>query len=102
MSGIYIPDVSLPVEGDFELWIAVRKDGSFTYNVSGGWRDGNQKVVPVPPHGRLGDLDALSKEVNRICDEYDAAIISEMTCLNRLLSALNNALTINPSEEAES
>ena len=51
--GLYIPDLRLPADGDFELWIAVRKDGSFTYNVRGGWQDGKQKAVPVPPHGRL-------------------------------------------------
>ncbi len=59
--GLYIPDLRLPADGDFELWIAVRKDGSFTYNVRGGWQDGKQKAVPVPPHGRLGDLDKLEK-----------------------------------------
>lgn len=57
--GLYIPDLRLPADGDFELWIAVRKDGSFTYNVRGGWQDGKQKAVPVPPHGRLIDADAL-------------------------------------------
>ena len=59
--GLYIPDLRLPADGDFELWIAVRKDGSFTYNVRGGWQDGKQKAVPVPPHGRLGDLDRLEQ-----------------------------------------
>ena len=58
--GLYIPDLRLPADGDFELWIAVRKDGSFTYNVRGGWQDGKQKAVPVPPHGRLIDADALT------------------------------------------
>ncbi len=58
--GLYIPDLRLPSDGDFELWIAVRKDGSFAYNVRGGWQDGKQKAVPVPPHGRLIDADALT------------------------------------------
>ncbi len=63
MSGIYIPDMSLP--GEEDLWIVVRKDGSFTYNVREGWQDGKQKTVPVPPHGRLGDLDALAEYVHQ-------------------------------------
>jgi len=58
--GLYIPDLRLPADGDFELWIAVRKDGSFAYNVRGGWQDGKQKAVPVPPHGRLIDAGALT------------------------------------------
>lgn len=61
-------------------------------------RRGNCAIVPVPNHGRLGDLDALNKEVDRICDEYDAGIVSEITCLNRLLVALKNAPTIIPAE----
>lgn len=97
--GLYIPDLRLPDDGDFELWIAVRKDGSFTYNVRGGWKDGKQKAVTVPPHGKLGDLDALTKEVNRFCDQYDAGIISTSTWANGILHALFNAPTIIEAEE---
>ena len=60
--GLYIPDLRLPADGDFELWIAVRKDGSFTYNIRGSWQDGKQKAVPVPEHGDLinrGTLDVI-------------------------------------------
>ena len=59
--GLYIPDLRLPADGDFELWIAVRKDGSFTYNIRGGWQNGKKKAISVPePHGRLIDADALN------------------------------------------
>lgn len=70
MSGIYIPDIRLPVEGDFELWIAIRKDGSFTYNVRGSWQDGKQKVVPVPEHGDLIDRDYLKQTHCAECTLY--------------------------------
>ena len=59
MRGLYIPDVSLPEE-DFELWIAVKKDGSFTYNVNGNWHNGKQKAIPIPPYGKLINEEALS------------------------------------------
>ena len=62
MSGIYIPDVSLPGDGDFELWIAIKKDGSFTYNVSGGWHNGKNKAITVHDHGRRVDGDRLLSE----------------------------------------
>lgn len=62
--GLYIPDLRLPADDDFELWIAVRKDGSFTYNVRGGWQDGKQKAVPVSPHGRLIDADRLKESLD--------------------------------------
>ena len=77
MSGIYIPDVSLPGEGDFELWIAVKKDGSFTFNVRGKWDNGEHKAIAVPDHGRLIDADALAARYEKLraedrdilCDE---------------------------------
>ena len=59
MSGIYIPDVGLPQDGDFELWVSIKKDGSYNYNISGLWNKGERKAVPVPPHGDLIDRDAL-------------------------------------------
>ena len=103
MSGIYIPVVSLPGEGDFELWIAVRKDGSFTYNVRGGWQDGKQKAVPVPPHGRLGDLDKLE----RMFADIDNAPYSGFDGEEPFYSAddaaqiIRLAPTIIPAEEGE-
>ena len=70
MSGIYIPDISLPGDGDFELWIAVRKDGSFTYNVRGGWNDGKHKVISVPDHGRVVEADALLATGRETFEDY--------------------------------
>ena len=92
--GLYIPDLRLPDDGDFELWIAVRKDGSFTYNVRGGWQDGKQKAVPVPPHGRLIDADALAEQA-----------ITEWFCGNPRVNvpwrAVSDAPTIIEAEEGE-
>jgi hypothetical protein len=93
--GLYIPNVRLPDDGDFELWIAVRKDGSFTYNVRGGWRDGKQKAVPVPPHGRTIDKDVMCNECRRIAEEYDGIYPDCTYCPAHL------APTIIPAEEGE-
>lgn len=82
MGGLYVPDVILPGDGDFELWIAIKKDGSFTYNVSAKWRDGKQKVVPVPPHGRLGDLDKLVEKIDGIWDCNDMVFKPNDHCCN--------------------
>ena len=57
--GIYIPDMEMPKDGDFELWIAIKKDGSFTYNIRGKWKNGKQKVIPVSDHGRLVDATEM-------------------------------------------
>lgn len=93
MGGIYIPDVSLPEDGDFELWIAVKKDGSFTYNVRGAWQAGNQKAVPVPPHGRLIDADALLKKCEFVCTDDDVDVRAVR------YSVIEDAPTIIPAEE---
>ncbi len=69
--GVYIPNVRLPADGDFELWIAVKKDGSFTYNVKGSWQEGKQKAIPIPPHGDLIDRNKLrEKEFIHDSDAY--------------------------------
>ena len=93
--GLYIPDLRLPADGDFELWIAVRKDGSFTYNVRGGWQDGKQKAVPVPPHGDLIDRDALLKKCEFVCTDDDEDIRAVR------YSIIENAPTVLEAEEGE-
>lgn len=51
-------------------------------------------AVPVPPHGRLGDLDALFDEVYKAWGvEYD-----EGEC-NTLMGLINGAPTIIETEE---
>ena len=63
-------------------------------------RRDNCPLVPVPPHGRLIDADALWVEINKICDRRDAAIITDLTCIQQILSALRHSPTIIPAEEA--
>lgn len=60
-----------------------------------------KSAVPVPPHGRLGDLDNLRKKFETICDRYDAGIISEGVCMNMMLQEVISAPTIVESEENE-
>ena len=59
------------------------------------------KAAPVPPHGRLGDLDELWVEINTICDRRDAGIISDLTCLQQILSAIRHIPTIVKAEEGD-
>lgn len=58
-------------------------------------------LVPVPPHGRLIDVAVLWVEINKICDRRDAGIISDLTCLQQLLSAVRHAPTIIQAEEVK-
>ena len=103
--GLYIPDLRLPADGDFELWIAVRKDGSFTYNVRGGWQDGKQKAVPVQSHGRLINADAMITSVKRQTDFLknmggDLATVAEIL-EKGILQEIENAPTVIPASEEE-
>lgn len=71
----------------------VHPDGKVFADLDGGWRE--YKAVPVPPHGRLIDADAL---ISRVTDEkgnyygHDCAVIGE---------AVESAPTIIPAEEGE-
>lgn len=56
-------------------------------------------LVPVPPHGDLIDRVELWVEINRICDRRDAGIITDLACLQQILSVVRHAHTIIPAEE---
>ena len=92
--GVYIEGMKMPKEGEHPLWIALHSDGTVEYNANKG--DGWQMTtaVPVPPHGRLGDLDALAESV-RNPGIFPPVVSSEV------LAFLRNAPTIIPAEEGE-
>jgi len=89
MSGIYIPGLRVPEENEDELWIAVRSDGTVTFNAEYGWTTNKGKAVSVPPHGRLIDADAL------VHSYYHAP------SFHNLCKAINEAPTIIPAEEEQ-
>lgn len=72
--GIYLPNVDMP-KGDKVVTIQICPDGSIWQQYRGTVP--NAKAVPVPPHGRLGDLDALVKRLEsekaaaKQIDNYD-------------------------------
>ena len=92
MSGIYIPGLRVPGENEDELWIAVRSDGTVTFDAECGWTTNKDKAVSVPEHGRLIDADALFKEIG-----MDGRFgILEAMCIQ---SIIHDAPTIIPAEE---
>lgn len=108
MSGIYIQNMEMP-KCHF-------KTGE-SHNVHGFWMvypNGTSKLrtmvdrdhwvcdaISVPNHGRCIDSDALWVEINKICDRRDAGIISDLICINQLLSAIRHASTIIPADHAD-
>ena len=59
MSGIYISGVEL--SDKFPMWLMVYPDGAVEMCGQETWTLLDKPAIPVPDHGRLGDLDALEK-----------------------------------------
>ena len=55
---LYIPGLNLPPKGEKPITLMIFHDGSIWYYDD---EAGSVKAIEVPPHGRLGDLDALIK-----------------------------------------
>ena len=74
------------------------RTGESTYEYLIGYLK-NCPIFEILPHGRLIDADALWVEINNICDSRDAGIITDLTCIQQILSALRHAPTIIPASE---
>ena len=105
--GIYLPNMEMPTKG-YRL-ILIHADGTAQST------DGEMTAVPVPPHGRLIDADALTETTDgiwdcndlyfqpndKICDPNDCKGCKwreTMDCFRRMV---RHAPTIIPAEEGE-
>ena len=59
------------------------------------------KVVPVPPHGRSIDADAVIDLVMQYCPDDDGVCSKAGADLRELLDEIESLPTIIPAEEAE-
>ena len=57
MSGLYLPGMEMPNKGEYSATFQVYADGSATLYL--WYEDVAHEAIPVPPHGRLIDADAL-------------------------------------------
>ena len=97
MSGIYIPGMAMPERcGDCEIGPSAEMDGNVCpfYQLHGeeqakfiNIRHTDCPVIPVPDHGRLGDLDRLALEM---MDAKNA---------DQALAMVDDAPTIIPAEK---
>jgi hypothetical protein len=98
--GLYIPNMQMPTGGRilivFPSGRVLEVSADETQDI---FREA--KAFPVPPHGDSIDRAALLVKINKICDRRDAGIISDLTCLQQITSALRHASTIIPAEPAE-
>jgi len=86
MAGIYIPGMEIPEEhGAHKIRLFVREDGTASiWGLEEYIPHEPLEVIPVPDHGRLGDLDELKTAATRrlyasnhgsMAEAYYAAII---------------------------
>ena len=69
---ILIPGMKMPKNGVLVLKIDTK--GNVCTTARNDFK--KYKAIELPPHGRLGDLDALSKSLDKLCDricEYSKA-----------------------------
>ena len=87
--GVYIKGMEMPTS---PVLFCIHPDGKVFADLEGGWRE--YKAVPVPPHGRLIDADALREDwLENGENEY-------IYDTNAILCSLDAAPAIIPAEEA--
>ena len=97
--GLYIKDMKMPNFGYRE--IRIYPNGRVMEEDECGIEEVIGTAEQVQLHGRLIDTGALWVKINKICDRRDAGIITDLTCLQQILSAVRHAPTIIPAEEDE-
>lgn len=107
MSDLLIRGMEMPKS---PVLFCIHPDGKVFADLEGDWRE--YKAVPVPPHGRLIDADALMHEFEKAQrtmeqhgQEYSCSFMSssqelstEWYCVEDMVE---NAPTILPAEEGE-
>lgn len=93
--GVYIKGIQMPKENQRGLWVVIHSDGTVEYDTGDyGWQTLRNAAIPVPPHGRLIDADALEYHADNVRDPMGR---TEKTVMWKKIEA---APTIIPEEEA--
>ena len=99
---ILICGMDIPKEGNWRS-IRIYPDGTIGRPI--GFGDyalvEGAKAVPIPPHGRLGDLDAAVELAMQYCPDDDGSCPKAGSDLRELLDEIEILPTIIPAEEGE-
>lgn len=105
MSDLLIKNMEMPKPGQIVL-VEIDENGDVFAAYDGGRTKLTQyKAVPVPPHGRLGDLDELAKQIEH--DRYHhthtdgLAVRHHIAEYGHFLKKIADTPTIIPAEEGE-
>ena len=104
--GVYIKNFKMPPPGKYRACVIVDEFGArLTVDVATSYSDRDLRVdpiFPVPPRGRLGDLDALEETIEALIEKHlHGYTKSTWDFVCELRSIISNAPTIITAEEAE-
>ena len=98
--GIYI-DMEMPTGND-ELRLIIHSNGQVIIDKKTYWEE--TEAVPVPPHGRLIDADALIEKVIAKYLEHERKgelVFAAAEIKQDIVDLISDAPTIIPAEEGE-
>ena len=90
---ILIKDMEMPTEGYIDVRIFC--DGTASFAIAKNPYFKAVEAVPVPPHGRLIDADAILKKCEFVCTDDDEDIRAVR------YSIIENAPTVIPASEKD-
>lgn len=97
---VLIKDMEMPT--DCAMLLKIFPDGRVGVPVHLNWMGtmvvNDAEAVPVPPHGRLGDLDALKERVTKRLYASNHGSMAE-AYFAALIDLIDTAPTIIPAEE---
>lgn len=94
--GVYIKDMEMPKRG---MVVNIYADGRVT-NHFDEFGKTIGKAVPVPPHGKLIDADAIIKEIHETCKRlYGTDDITASPTLSAFKLYIGDAPTVIEAEE---
>ena len=94
---ILIEGMEMPKDGVYWCEIGVADDIAMI-TIHGEDRK-SFPLVPVPPHGRLGDLNAVIDLVMQYCPDDDGVCSKAGADLRELLDEIENMPTVIPASE---
>jgi hypothetical protein len=99
--GIYLPDMEMP-KNCYNCWLGHKcpKYEALLWNEINKERKADCPLVPVPPHGRLGDLDELKERATKRLYASNHGSMAEAYYAS-IIDLIDSAPTIIPAEEGE-
>ena len=106
MADILIRGMEFPASGEYYITLYVFDNGAAYIDASLPQDEDRFDVIPIPPHGRLGDLDRLEKRFTPVEAYYPTEEDRRDYDNGRLMirdirSAIKDAPTIIPASEVK-